>query len=68
MKQSSIRYGLNHIEEKLWLWLARHMPRRLRYWATIVTGAEASQGQWSNQEVPAMLFMDAVKRTDPYRN
>jgi hypothetical protein len=49
--------------DKLWLWTARQVPRRLRYWCTIVAASEASTGQWSGQLVPDLLVTDVLKRT-----
>lgn len=48
--------------EKMWQWLAWHMPRPLAYWATIRVGAHATTGQYSNQIVPELPFVDALKR------
>jgi hypothetical protein len=45
------------------LWLARHMPRRLRYWAVIVAGADATTGKWSATVVPDITFMEVLQRT-----
>ena len=50
--------------EKLVIKLAWLMPRRLAYWCAIRVGAHATQGQWGNQAVPDLLFMDALKRWD----
>ena len=48
--------------EKLTIKLAWLMPRRLVMWCAIRVGAHATQGSYSNQEVPALTFMDALKR------
>jgi hypothetical protein len=48
--------------EKITIALAWRMPRKLVYWCAIRLGAHATQGQYSNQEVPALTFMDALKR------
>lgn len=50
--------------EKTLLWLGRHMPRRVRYWATIVSCAEASQGQWGNEHPDAISMMTMLKRIE----
>jgi hypothetical protein len=50
--------------DRLWLWFAGKLPRRLRYWAVIVAGAEATTGQWSETEVPALTVTDVLKRID----
>jgi len=38
------------------------LPRKLVYWCAVRVGAHATQGPYSNQEVPALTFMDALKR------
>lgn len=50
------------MKDKMLLFVARRLPRRLRYWTTIVSGAEATTGEHSGQEVPSLLFMDVLKR------
>jgi len=48
--------------DNLYHWIARHLPRRLVYWAAIVVGAHATTGKHSDQVVPDLLFTDALKR------
>lgn len=48
--------------EKFWMWLAWRLPRPLVYWVTIRMGAHATQGKWSDQVVPDMTFMQALRR------
>jgi len=48
--------------ERVWRWLAWKTPHGLVYWCAIRLMAHATQGPWSNQEVPALLAMDALKR------
>jgi hypothetical protein len=50
------------MSDKMWLRMARLVPRRLRYWCMIVSGAEATQGKWSNTVVPELTFMEALDR------
>jgi hypothetical protein len=38
------------------------LPRRLIYWCAIRLMAHGTQGQWSNQAVPELTAMDALKR------
>jgi len=49
-------------KEKLAVFIAWRLPRRLVLWCAIRVGAHATQGQYSNQVVPELLFMDAIKR------
>ena len=58
---------MNHADkwfdaDKMWSGIAWKLPRRLVYWCAIRVGAHATQGKWSNQEVPALTLMDALKR------
>jgi hypothetical protein len=53
---------LNRIRDKLAMRIAWLLPRRIVMWAAVRLGANATQGQWGTQEVPALLFMDALKR------
>ena len=48
--------------ERMWMWLAWKLPKPLVKWCALRVGAHATQGRYSNQEVPALLFMDALKR------
>jgi hypothetical protein len=55
-------YRLYKLKEKFQLWVAWHVPRWLVYWCTIRLLAHATSGQHSNQVVPDLLAMDALKR------
>jgi len=55
-------YRWNKWQEKFWMALAWAVPRKLAYWCTIRVGAHATQGQYGNQIVPDLAFMDALKR------
>jgi hypothetical protein len=60
---------MNHADkwfdrDKVLAAIAWKLPRRLVYWCAIRVGAHATQGEYSNQEVPALLMMDAIKRWD----
>lgn len=48
--------------EKLVRWVAWKLPKPIVYWASIRLIAHATQGQFSNQEVPALGAMDALAR------
>lgn len=57
-----MRYRLTEMLEKVAMWLAWRLPRQVAYWAAIRVAAHATQGQWSNQVVPELTAMDALKR------
>jgi hypothetical protein len=50
--------------DRLWIAIAWALPRRLAYWCAIRVCAEATQGKWSDQVVPDLTAMDALKRWD----
>lgn len=54
------------LADKFWLGLARRVPKKLAYWCTIVVGAHATSGKFSNAtpEVPALTLMEALNRWD----
>jgi hypothetical protein len=48
--------------EKICIWVASKLPRKLAYWAAIRVGAHATIGEYSGQVVPKLNFMEALKR------
>lgn len=50
------------MSERIAIWIANKLPRSIAYRAAIRVGAHATQGKYANEEVPALLFMDALKR------
>ena len=50
--------------EKIWMWIAWHLPRTLVMWCAVRVGSHATTGQYSSQVVPDLSFMDALKRWD----
>lgn len=53
--------------EKLKIWVAFHVPRWLAYWCAIRVAAHGTQGPYSNQAVPDLTIMEALKRWDASR-
>ena len=45
-------------------WLAWKLPRSVVRWCTIRLLANATQGKYSNQAVPELSVIDALKRWD----
>lgn len=39
-----------------------HLPKPIIYWSAIRLGVNATQGEHSNQIVPNLKFIDALKR------
>jgi hypothetical protein len=53
------------IKRRLGIWGRRvvwRLPRRLAYWCAIRVIAHATTGEYSNQVVPELTAMDALKR------
>jgi hypothetical protein len=53
---------LERLKERAAMKLAWLMPRRLVMWCAVRVGAHATTGQYGNQVVPKLAFMDALKR------
>ena len=52
------------MKEKIWTFIAWHLPRKLVMWCAIRLGAYATQGKYGTTIVPELTFMDAIKRWD----
>jgi len=50
------------MKDKFCRWLAGILPDRIVMWCAIQVGAYATQGKYSKQVVPDLMFMDALKR------
>jgi hypothetical protein len=48
--------------ERIWIWIAWRLPRSLVKWCAVRLGAHATQGRYSDQIVPDLTFVDALKR------
>lgn len=49
--------------DKLPLFIVYHLlPKRIVMWAAVRVGAHATTGEYSNQVVPELYFVDALKR------
>jgi len=58
----NFKYELNKRKEKFMIWVAWKMPRWLVLWCSVRLIANATQGEYSNQVVPELTAMDALKR------
>jgi hypothetical protein len=50
--------------EKVWIWLAWKLPKRLAYWAAIRLGAHATGEKYPTTVVPEVTFVDVLKRAE----
>lgn len=48
--------------EKIVRWICWCLPKTIVYWCAIRLGCNATQGDYSNQVVPDLKFIDALKR------
>lgn len=58
------RYQLDKFEERIWLWIARRLPKRLAYWSFINSGVSVIK---DNEVVPEVEYVTVLQRL-PYRN
>jgi len=61
-KPASYLKGKEEIMDKLWLWIAYKLPRGLVKWAAIRLMANATVGKYSDQVVPDLTAIAALKR------
>lgn len=57
-----VREFLNRRVEKFWMFVAWRMPKTLVMWCAVRVGAHATQGEYGDQVVPELKFMDGLKR------
>ena len=50
------------MKEKIWMWIAWHMPSELVKWAAVRLMAFATQGKYSDTVVPELTAIDALGR------
>lgn len=50
------------MKERIYIWLAWHMPRRLVYWCAIRLASRATMPPYEKQVVPELKVMDALNR------
>jgi hypothetical protein len=58
------RYEIDKRKEKVIMWIAWRLPRRVVMWSYIRVGAHATQGEYGNTIVTELSMMDALKRWD----
>lgn len=52
--------------DKISMKIAWLLPKSIVYWCAIRLGCHATQNEWSNEVVPDLNFVDALKRW-PYK-
>lgn len=57
-----LKYWRRRLAERLAILVAWSLPRHIAMWAAVRVGAHATQGRYSNQIVPELLFFEALKR------
>lgn len=60
-----IKYEMEKVTERMFMWVAWMMPRKIAYWCAVRVMVHATQGEWSDQEVPALLAIDTLQRWEP---
>ena len=56
------RYEISRLQEKLWIWLAWHLPKTLVKWTSIRLMAHATTGEYGSQETPSVTCVEALQR------
>lgn len=51
------------MRERIEMWVANHMPRRIAYYCTIRTAVVATTGEYSDQIVPELTLDNLLQRT-----
>lgn len=64
MSKLEIKYRINRRLEKILISIVWKLPRKVVMWSAIRVVAHATDGKYSNQVVPDLLAMDALKRWD----
>jgi hypothetical protein len=54
--------------DRVYRFIAQLLPRRLIYWCAMRVGIYATANKYAGEEVPALLFMEALKRWDENGN
>jgi len=52
------------MKTKIIQWIAWHLPRKIIYWCAVRVFCDATSGKYSDQMVPELTAMDALKRFD----
>jgi hypothetical protein len=55
------------MRERIWQFIAWHLPHRLVTWCFIRVAAHATIGEYSDQVVPELTAQDALQRWEPTR-
>ena len=50
--------------DKMWMWLAWRLPKRVVYWAAIRAGAHACGPKYPHQAVPELTLHELFTRWD----
>lgn len=57
-----MKYEIDKLKDEIYMWIVWKLPKRFVMWCAIRVGANATTGEYSNQIVPELHFMDAIKR------
>lgn len=53
---------MKDLKDKIIMWIAYRLPKRLVYWCAIRVSAHATTGKYSSQIVSELRAMDAIRR------
>lgn len=58
------RLAWNKVKEKVPMWIAWHLPRRVVMWSYVRVAAHATTGKYGNTNPTNLGMMEALKRWD----
>ena len=50
--------------EKIWMWIAWHLPKELVKWASVRLMAHATTGEYGKCNTPSTTIIEALERWD----
>jgi len=57
-----VRWAFRAKREDVLFWIGRHLPRSVRYYTTVVSCIEATNGPYSDTLIPELTMMEMLKR------
>lgn len=55
-------YDLHRVPERIWMWTAWHLPKKLVLWAAVRLMAHATTGKYGSTNATHLTILDALQR------
>ena len=52
------------MSDKIWMFIAWHLPKRLVMWASVRLMAHATTGKYAHTDTPSTTIIEALERWD----